>query len=37
MHIQIEITGVSPLLMNRFVDESGIKKDKNLFKLIMKL
>lgn len=30
MKIAIEITGVSPLLMNRFIDESGIKRDKSL-------
>jgi hypothetical protein len=31
MKIQIEITGVTPLLMNRFnLDEQNVKKDKNL-------
>lgn len=30
MRLQIEISGVTSLLMNKFVDEAGIKKDKNL-------
>jgi len=31
MKIEIEITGLTPLLMNRFnIDEQGLKKDKNI-------
>lgn len=30
MKIKIEISGLTPLLMHKFVDESGEKRDKNL-------
>src|ERR1700733_13849248 len=35
IYIDVEIKGIEPLLMNRFIDETGMVKEKNLTPLDM--